>query len=260
VDPSISLIGYFGSTQGEVLLNDTPLSQVILWQEDRIVAYVPNDNTTGDVTVRVNNLESNPIRLWGFSGSTSCQVNEVDKYTGTITANFEGRLLLQLMRSEVDGDAETAAGPFDNALYASERGQLVWNISGSWTDSSDNLHSLAAQGTATIVPQTLISTGTPGMLCMMIFELDPTVANATYKLQLVAGVTGTDTVTEPGLPPRDEPWFGGFSTPLSDANPLPSSWVIPAGSHSEGNFVLNWTEISPDTTPRLPTDPDAYPG
>lgn len=260
VEPSITLLGYFGSDQGEVLLNDAPVSQVLLWEEGRIVAYVANANTTGDVTVRVNNLESNPMRLTGFSGSTTCQVNEVGRYSGTISATFEGRVLLQLMRSEVDGDAATAQGPFDNCMYASERGQLEWNISGEWTDSSDNHHSLEAQGNASIVPQYRSSTGTPGMLCMMIFELDPDVADATYKIQLVAGVTGTDTVTEPGLPPRDEPWFGGYGTPLSDTNSLPSTWVIPAGNHSGENFQLNWTEISPDTTPRLPTDPDAYPG
>jgi hypothetical protein len=95
---------------------------------------------------------------------------------------------------------------------------------------------------------------------MIIFDLDPNVSNATYKMQLVGIVNGTDTITEPEGAVREEPWFDGFSTPLSDTNPLPSNWVIPAGNHSEGNFVLNWTEISPDTTPRLPTDPDAYPG
>jgi len=145
-------------------------------------------------------------------------------------------------------------------MYASERGQLDWDISGTWTDSSDNHHSLEAQGSMPIVPQSLVSTGTPGMLCMMIFDLDPNVSNATYKIQLVAGVNGTDTITEPEGAVREEPWFGGFGTLLSDTNPLPSNWVIPAGDHSGENFQLNWTEISPDTTPRLPTDPDAYPG
>jgi hypothetical protein len=258
VDPSVTLLGYFGPDQGEVLFNDTPLSRVILWEEGRIVAYLPNDNTTGDVKVRVNNLESNPMRLWGFSGRTTWRVNEEGKYSGTITSTFEGRVLLQLMRSEVDGDPETAQGIFDNCMYASERGQLEWNISGTWTDSSDNHHSLQAQGNATIAPQYSESTGTPGMLCMIVFELDPNVANATYKIQLVAGVTGTDTVTEPGMPPRDEPWFGGSGTPLLDTSPLPSSWVVPAGNHSGEDFQLNWTEISPDTTPTSLTDPD-YP-
>ncbi len=261
VDPSITLLGYFGPDQGEVFFNDQPLSQIILWEEGRIVAYLPNDNTTGDIKVRVNNLESNPMRLWGFSGSTTCQVNEASKYSGTISATFEGRVLLQLMRSEVDGDPETAQGPLDNCMYASERGQLGWDISGEWTDSSDNHHSLQAQGNEPILPQYSESTGTPGMLCMIIFDLDPDVDDATYKIQLVAGVTGTDTVTEPGMAPRDEPWFSGCATPLSDTNPLPSNWVIPAGNQSVGHCQINWTEISPDSTPPLPTDPDnPYPG
>jgi len=92
VEPSITLTGYFGADQGEVLFNDTPLSQVLLWEEDRIVAYVANENTTGDIKVRVNNLESNPMRLWGFSGSISCQVDEAGKYKGTVSATFEGRV------------------------------------------------------------------------------------------------------------------------------------------------------------------------
>jgi len=260
VDPSITLLGYFGPAQGEVLFNDTPLSRVILWEEGRIVAYLPNDNTTGDVKVRVNNLESNPMRLWGFSGSTTWQVNEAGKYTGTITSTFEGRVLLQLMRSEVDGDAATPRGPIplDGCIYASERGQLAWNISGTWVDSSDNHHSLQAQGNASIAPQYLVDTGTPGMLCMIVFELDPDAANATYKIQLAAGVTGTDTVTEPEGAQRDEPWFGGSGTPLLDTSPLPSSWVVPAGNLSGEDFQLNWTEISPDTSPTSLTDPD-YP-
>jgi len=258
-NPSIQLSGYFGPDQGEVLFNNQPLTQILLWEEDRIVAYLPNDNTTGDIKVRVNNLESNPMRLWGFSGSITCQVNEVGKYSGTVSANFEGRVLLQLMRSEVDGDPETATGSFGNCIYASERGQLEWDISGAWTDEDGNHHDLQAEGNASIAPQYLVSSGTPGMLCMIILELDPNVANATYKIQLTGGVTGTDTVTEPEGAVRQEPWIGGFATPLSDTNPLPSNWVIPAGNHSGDNFQLNWTEISPDTTPALPTDPNAYP-
>ena len=261
LNPSITLLGYFGSDRGEVLFNNTPLPQVLLWEEDRIVAYLPNDSTTGDIKVRVNNLESNPMRLWGFSGGISCQVNETGRYSGTISATFEGRVLLQLMRSEVDGDPETAQGPFDNCMYASERGQLEWDISGEWNDDDGTHHSLQAQGNAPVAPQYLASSGTPGMLCMIIFELNPDVDDATYKIQLAAGVTGTDTVTEPGMAPRDEPWFSGCGTPLSDTNPLPSNWVIPAGNQSAGNCQINWTEISPDSTPPLPTDPDhPYPG
>jgi hypothetical protein len=260
VDPSITLLGYFGSDQGEVLLNDAPLSQVLLWEEGRIVAYVANDDTTGDIKVRVNNLESNPMRLWGFSGSTTWEVDVAGKFSGTISSTFEGRVLLQLMRSEVDGDAETAVGPFDNAMYASERGQLEWDISGEWTDSSDNHHSLEAQGNAPIVPQYLVGTGTPGMLCMIIFDLDPDVADATYQLELAVGVTGTDTITEPEGAVREEEWFRGFGTPYSETNSLPQNWVIPAGSYAEEDVTINWTEISPDSTPPLPTDPNAYPG
>jgi hypothetical protein len=185
----------------------------------------------------------------------------VGRYSGTISATFEGRVLLQLMRSEVDGDPETAQGPFDYCLYGSERGQLEWDISGEWSDDDGTHHSLQAQGNAPVAPQYLSSSGTPGMLCMIMFDLDPNPANATYKIQLAAGVTGTDTVTEPGMAPRDEPWFSGCGTPLSDTNPLPSSWVIPAGNQSVGNCQINWTEISPDSTPPLPTDPDhPYPG
>ena len=202
LNPSITLLGCFGADRGEVLFNNTPLSQVLLWEEDRIVAYLPNDSTTGDVKVRVNNLESNPMRLWGFSGSLTCQVNDVGRYSGTISATFEGRVLLQLMRSEVDGDPETAQGPFDNCLYGSERGQLEWDISGEWSDDDGTHHSLQAQGNAPVAPQYLSSSGTPGMLCMIMFDLDPNPANATYKIQLAAGVTGTDTVTEPGMAPE----------------------------------------------------------
>jgi hypothetical protein len=87
---------------------------------------------------------------------------------------------------------------------------------------------------------------------MILFDLDPNPANATYKIQLVAGVTGTDTVTEPGMAPRDEPWFSGCGTPLSGENPLPSTWVIPAGDQTAGNCQMSWTEIQPDPQP----DPD----
>jgi len=52
-----------------------------------------------------------------------------------------------------------------------------------------------------------------------------------------------------------------FFTPLVvPRDPLPPNWVVPAGSHTGDNFQLNWTEIIPDATPRVPTDPDAYPG
>ena len=260
-DPSIHLSGYFGPDRGELLLNDQPLTQILLWEEDRIVAYVPNDSTTGDLKVRVNNLESNPMRLWGFSGSMTCPVNEAGKYRGTISANFEGRVPLQLMRSEVDGDADTATGPLRNCPYASERGRVEWDISGAWTDDDGNHHNLQAQGNAPVSPQHLASSGTPGMICMIIFDLDPNVAHATYSLQLGSVVTGTDTITTSTGAVSTEPWVMPFFTPLVvPRDPLPPNWVVPAGSHTGDNFQLNWTEIIPDATPRVPTDPDAYPG
>ena len=95
---------------------------------------------------------------------------------------------------------------------------------------------------------------------MITFELDPNVANATYMLILGSVVTGTDTVTSPEGAVRQEPWIGVFTVPLSGTNSLPSNWVIPAGSHTGENFQFNWTEIRPDITPIVPTDPHAYPG
>ena len=259
-NPSISLSGYFGPDRGELLFNNQPLAQILLWDEDRIVAYLPNDNTTGDIKVRANNLESNPLRLWGFSGSITCQVNEAGKYSGEISANFEGRVPLQLMRSEVDGDPETATGPLLICPFFAERGQLEWNISGTWTDDDHNQHELQAQGNAPVVPGHLASSPLPGLECMITFELDPNVANATYMLILGSVVTGTDTVTSPEGAVRQEPWIGVFTVPLSGTNSLPSNWVIPAGSHTGENFQFNWTEIRPDITPIVPTDPHAYPG
>ncbi len=260
-NPSITLSGHFGSERGQLLLNNQPITGILLWEEERIVAYLPNDNTTGDIKVRVDNLESNPMRLWGFSGSMTCQVNEAGKYSGTISADFEGRVPLQLMRTEVDGDADTATGPLRNCPFASERGQVEWNISGAWTDDDGNQHNLQAQGTAPVSPQHVASSGTPGMICMIIFDLDPNVAHATYSLQLGSVVTGTDTITTSTGAVRTEPWIMPFFTPLMvPSDPLPPNWVIPAGSHTGDNFQLNWTEIRPDSTPIVPTDPDAYPG
>jgi len=260
-NPSIVLHGYFGSVPGEVLLNNEPLSQVMMWESDRIVALLGDDSTAGDLTVRVNgNLLSNPMRLTSFSGSATWTIQRAGEYSGTISATFEGRVLLQLMRSEVDGEPATAQGVFGNSLFAAERGQITWDISGEWTDQYGDHHDLEAQGSGPVVPQAVSYGGTPGMYCLIEFVLNPDVSEATYELLLGSIVTGTDTVTDSEGATTELPWVGGYGTTDMSAQSLPANWVIPAGSGScEDCATFQWSEIRPDTAPVPPSDDGAYP-
>ena len=78
---------------------------------------------------------------------------------------------------------------------------------------------------------------------------------------MVAGVTGTETITTPEGAVTQQPWFGGYGNTDMTPNPLPPSWVIPAGSAScEDCTQFEWSEIRPDTEPIPPTSDDAYHG
>ncbi len=259
-DPSIVLTGYFGPNQGQVRLNNQPLSQIVLWQSDQIVAMLSDDSTAGDIVVRVNdNLDSNAMRLTSFSGSADWTIQRTGQYSGTISAEFEGRVLLQLMRSEIDGEATTAQGLFSNSLFAAERGSLNWEISGEWTDEFGDYHEVEAQGSGPVVPQSITYTGTPGMSCLIEFVLDPDVSEATYELLLAAIVTGTETITTSEGATTQQPWVGVYGTTDMTTQSLPANWVIPAGSATcEDCQTFQWSEIRPDTAPIPPTDDDAY--
>ncbi len=259
--PTVTLTGYFGPDQGEVRVRSragaagTPLT-VGLWEANRIGAEVPATGgaSVGDVFVRVNNLNSNPMRLTRFSTTqVRWTVARAAEYSGTIMANFNGRVLLQQMRSEVDGDPTTAVGPLGTSTLFGEEGTVTWNISGDWNDSEGAHHHLVANGSGNVAPQRPAGP-TPFMHAMLTFDLDPD--PPTYRVFFVAGVSGTDTVTEPGEPPHSQTWFGTFGMPdSSTGEELPESWVIPAGNAAGNDCQIAWTQsIRPDPF-LIPTHP-----
>lgn len=253
--PFVNLTGYFGRPQQQVLLGGTALN-VMRWTETEISAEVPltGDDATGDLFVRANGLNSNPVRLTRWLGTIDVTVNEPGEISGWVDVLFGARGLTQRLRDEVDHTPDTAVGPFDACHVYEDTGTISWDISGEWTDRFGDHHEVEAAGNAEAVSTAASPPADVG--CILVLDLDSNnPANRRYQLMLSVIVTGTETVTHDGVATTRD-WVGVYAHPDYTAPAaLPTDWRIPGGTITGDGYEMTWTELEPDPAPSVATMP-----
>lgn len=252
---NVWLNGYFGRPRGQILVDETPLA-ISVWEPFYIQGDFPRGTTdlVGDVYVRVNHLESNPVPLTHFSGGFDVDVERPGRYDGTIQGVFDGRVLLHQIRADIDGTPVTMPTPSGYALFQPEHWEITWNIGGEWdvAESGEVVHySLDARGSA--------DRGSDSDALIQAFQLDLD-AN-TVRRRATIDVDGTLTRTDSDGTTTSH-WSASYGTAgLLSAETLPANWDIPARSFSrvdDGTTItIHWTHIAPDNPP--PTGAPAYP-
>jgi hypothetical protein len=248
--------GQFGSDRGEVYVGGT-LMRLISWSDTSIEVELPDDGagSTGDVTVRIQDLESNPMQLTRFEGDLVIEVESPGQYSGTVDLDLNGRGLVHLRRDEVDAEPVSPLPAGRTYWVLQEGGQFAWDISGDWTDGEGGVYGLDAHGSIW-TPTT--STDPGGVMWAM--DFDP--VNEQYRMNFLITVTGTYSYSVPGVGSGTREHALGFMTPgYTDPEDLREGLVVPTGSYSSitpdgTHYTMTWNTLTP--TP-LGSGWDAYP-
>ena len=153
-DEELHLIGSFGDTPGKVTIDDYEVALVGAWNPDKLIVELPpidSDNGYGEVSVEVNDHESNPVPLTRWKGELTYRVEPQGMWAPglqqEVVVDFMIRADIHQYREKPEDEPE-----YRNSVKFTIADDLSghWSFSGRGTNSDCTDLELNGEGDLTV--------------------------------------------------------------------------------------------------------------